>query len=73
MDETFTKRDLCLRLTDACEEQGGQAAWAELHGVSPQLVNAIVLGRRGDSKQIADASGFEKVVRHIAKEDADVA
>ncbi len=46
------------RLRDAVAAAGGQKAWAEKHGVSPQFVCDVLKGRRGLTDTICQAIGL---------------
>ena len=48
-------------LRRACEEAGSQTKWAEMHGISVQLVNLFLQGTREPGPTLLRALGFEKV------------
>jgi len=54
----MTEADLIALLRTAAANAGGQKAWAIAHGVSPQYVNDIILGRRQLSETVAHALGY---------------
>jgi DNA-binding transcriptional regulator YdaS (Cro superfamily) len=54
--------DVCARLYKACKDQGGQSAWAALHGVSPTYVSSVLHARIEPGKAILQALGLVRVV-----------
>lgn len=54
--------DVCARLSKACRDQGGQSAWAALHGVSPTYVSSVLHARIEPGKAILQALGLVRVV-----------
>lgn len=54
-------RDL---LRQACDASGSQQAWAQEHGVSPQYVGDVLLGRREPGDKILDGLGLRKIVTY---------
>lgn len=56
--------DLYADLRGACEAAGGQKAWAERHGVSPQYVNDVLNARRDPGASILRALGWKRVVTY---------
>lgn len=61
---------LYMLLKAACDEAGGQAAWATRHGISPTTVNDTVNdtlnARRPVGPSILAALGLQKVTRYAA-------
>jgi len=47
-----------------CEAQGGQAAWAKAHGVSPAYVNDTLQRRRAPGAAILRGMGLVKIVTY---------
>lgn len=50
-----------------CERAGGQAAWAQKHGLSPSYVSDVLAGNRGSKiigAAILKALGLEAVVTY---------
>lgn len=45
----------------ACEQAGGQRAWARQHGVSVSLVSEVLSGRRSAAKSIAIANALRLI------------
>lgn len=43
---------------------GGQKEWALAHGVSPQLVNDVLRGRRAPAEKICEALGLVRVTSY---------
>jgi DNA-binding transcriptional regulator YdaS (Cro superfamily) len=60
-----TQADLIAILRSACERAGGQRAWAEAHGLSPQYVCDVLKGRRDVSERMANELGFLREVRFV--------
>ena len=56
---------LYVRLTQACEEAGGQSAFARRHGISPGHVNDVLHVRREPGDAIIRALGLKKVTRYM--------
>ncbi|MBC6716944.1 transcriptional regulator [Aurantimonas sp. DM33-3] len=54
-------RDL---LRQACANAGSQQAWATEHGVSPQYVGDVLLGRREPGDKILGGLGLRKIVTY---------
>jgi DNA-binding transcriptional regulator YdaS (Cro superfamily) len=54
----MTENQAMKRLRDAVATAGGQKAWAEKHGVSPQFVCDVLHGRRGLTDTICQAIGL---------------
>lgn len=61
----MTALDVCSRLTAACRAAGGQQAWAQRHGVSPQYVSDVLNARKDPGDAILRALGLRKVVRYV--------
>ena len=51
-------------LRRACDEAGGQKAWAEAHGIAPQHVNDVLNARREISDRVLAALGLVRVTRY---------
>jgi len=60
-----TQGDLLAILRSACDAAGGQRAWAEAHGLSPQYVCDVLKGRRDVSERMANELGFLREVRFV--------
>ena len=54
-------RDL---LCQACQRAGSQQAWARRHGVSPQYVGDVLIGRREPGDKILDGLQIRKIVTY---------
>jgi DNA-binding transcriptional regulator YdaS (Cro superfamily) len=61
--DLLTADDVRARLRKACEEAGGQAAWARARGVSRQYIGQVLLGARAPSEAILKALGMSVVTR----------
>ena len=61
----LTTLDVSGRLRAACRLAGGQKAWAEAHGISPQYVCDVLNARRDPGESILAALGLRKVVRYV--------
>jgi hypothetical protein len=61
----LTSLDVAGRLRAACRLAGGQKAWAEAHGISPQYVCDVLNARRDPGDSILGALGLRKVVRYV--------
>ena len=59
--------DVTARLQAACRDAGGQKAWAERHGLSPQYVSDVLNARREPGDGILSALGLCRVVRYVEK------
>jgi DNA-binding transcriptional regulator YdaS (Cro superfamily) len=57
----LSTQGLYARLGKACEEAGGQSAWARRHGLSPQFVCDVVNGRRDPGPKMCRALGVAEV------------
>jgi DNA-binding transcriptional regulator YdaS (Cro superfamily) len=55
--------DVFKRLRAACKAAGGQAAWAERHGVSAAYVSEALNGTREPGPLILNALGLKRVVK----------
>jgi len=60
----MTASDVRDLLRSACATAGSQQAWAREHGVSPQYVGDVILGRREPGDKILDGLGIKKVVTY---------
>ncbi|WP_024351049.1 hypothetical protein [Aurantimonas coralicida] len=58
-------------LRQACADAGSQQSWAREHGVSPQYVGDVILGRRDPGDRILDGLGLRRVVTYRPIETAD--
>ena len=59
--------DVSRMLREQCRAAGGQQAWAEAHGVSPQYVCDVLNGRREPGDKILSALGLVRVVRYAKR------
>lgn len=64
MSADLTLIDVFGRLRKECRAAGGQKAWAEAHGVSPQYVNDVLHARREPGESILRALGLRRVVTY---------
>lgn len=55
-------------LQKACEEAGGQSAWATKAGVTQQHVPNVLAKKRDPSDEIYRALGYERQVTYIKKD-----
>ena len=55
------------KLIEACKQAGGQKAWAEANGVSPQYVCDCIKGRRDIGEGIARPLGYEPTTTYVQK------
>lgn len=56
-------------LREECAKAGGQAAWAELHGVSAAYVNDVLHGRRDPGDSICVPLGLRRQVTYLYDHD----
>jgi DNA-binding transcriptional regulator YdaS (Cro superfamily) len=56
--------DVFAELRRACLSAGGQKAWAEAHGITPQHLNDVINCRREFSPRILEALGLIRVERY---------
>ena len=56
-------------LREECAKAGGQAAWAELHGVSAAYVNDVLHGRRDPGDSICAPLGLRRQVAYLYDHD----
>lgn len=68
MNEPKTQDDLIQELKELCLRVGGQHEAARQLGVSNQLINDLLRGRRDFSAKILKPMGYEKQVRYVRKE-----
>jgi hypothetical protein len=59
------------RLRRACEEYGGETAWARKHGISPNYPWAVLKGNREPGRKVEAALGLKRAwvldeVTHVA-------
>lgn len=66
MADLLTEPDVLRALSQRCELAGGQAAWAQQHGISRSVLCETLAGKRGLSEAIANAAGFVRVTRYVA-------
>lgn len=59
--EKFTESEVVALLHDECDAAGGQKAWADLNGVTPQYVCDVLQGRRKPGDAICRALGLRRV------------
>jgi len=52
------------RLQDAIDAAGGQKAWAEANGMTPQHLNDVLMARRDISEIVLASLGLRRVVRY---------
>ncbi len=52
--------DIFLALSSACEQAGGQTAWAEKNGVSPTYVSLVLNAKINPGPLILSALGYRK-------------
>lgn len=57
--------DVFVQMRAACKDAGGQAAWAERHGMSAAYVSDVLNSRREPGPKILGALGLRKVVRYV--------
>lgn len=60
--------DVCRMLRQACDNAGGQKAWAEAHGVSEAYVSKVLHASREPGKAILDALGLTMRVVYRKRE-----
>lgn len=53
------------KLRNACDEAGGQSAWASAHGLSVSYVNDVLNARKDPGPKIASALGLQRVVAFV--------
>jgi hypothetical protein len=58
MRGTFSRTQVISHILDECQNLGGQAAFADKHGVSKSYLNDCLNGRRKPGKKILEAAGF---------------
>lgn len=56
-------------LRDECKRVGGQAKWAEMHGVSAAYVNDVLHGRRDPGDGICAPLGLRRHVTYLYDHD----
>lgn len=62
MDRLYEIAEVREALRVACEEAGGQKAWAEANNLSRVYVNNVLKGRKPISRKIAYPLGYRKHV-----------
>jgi hypothetical protein len=69
----MTHDQFCELLRRLCAREGGQAAWAKKHGLSPAFVSDVIGKRRPPSSKICAAAGVSKeiVYRRLPDRDTD--
>lgn len=65
MPELLTEKDVLHDLSQQCELAGGQASWAQIHGVPRSALCEALSGRRNVTEAIANAAGFVRMVRFV--------
>jgi DNA-binding transcriptional regulator YdaS (Cro superfamily) len=65
MADLMTEADVLRDLSQKCELAGGQAAWAQVHGVSRSQLCEVIAGRRSMPESIANAAGYVRVTRFV--------
>ena len=73
MSETFTLDEVLRWLAEEIDDAGGQKAWAERNGVSPQYVCDVLAKRRMPGASILTPIGFEKTVIYLSRRPAPAA
>lgn len=63
MTETFTADQVRERLRKACDEAGGQRAFAEYAGVTESHISHMLRGRREVTGDVATALKLVKITR----------
>jgi len=71
--DIMTSFDVCIRLRKACDDAGGQSAWAARHAVSPQYVSDVLNARRDPGDSILVSLGLVRMVRYVEKRKASTA
>jgi hypothetical protein len=59
----YTEDQVRQMLARQCRDAGGQAAWADLHDVTPQYVCDVLQGRRLAGKMITRALGLYRALQ----------
>lgn len=60
----LTEQELLDYLRTAIQQAGSQQAFARQHGISAQYISDVLRGRREIGAKIAQALGYERVVRY---------
>lgn len=60
----FTANEVRALLRAACDNAGGQNAWARAHGVSNAYVSDVLLGRREPGPAICGALALTVITRY---------
>lgn len=60
----MTTSDVRDLLRQACDASGSQQAWAQEHGVSPQYVGDVLMGRREPGDKILGGLQLRKIVTY---------
>lgn len=68
-NDMLTESQVIERLRTACEQAGGQKAFAQQHELTPTYVHDVLHGRRPPAYRILDALGLERVVIYREKID----
>lgn len=63
----LSQKHMRKKLAKAVEDAGGQKAWAEANGVSPQYVCDCLQGRRDIGESIAKAFGYHPITVYITE------
>ena len=61
--KTYTADEVRTLLRKACEEAGGQRAWARDHGFHVKYISLVTTGRREPGRKMEKALGLERVWR----------
>lgn len=63
----MTLEQVLALLRRRCEQEGGQAAWAKLHGVSPAYVSDVLNKRREPGVGILTPLGVDRIIEYRRK------
>lgn len=58
----MTEDEVIERLRVACQNAGGQKAFAQLHNFTPAYVSDVLRGKRSPADRILAAIGLERIV-----------
>ena len=65
MPDLLTEAEVLRALSQECELAGGQANWAEIHGVSRTQLCEALSRKRQVTEALANAAGFVRVTRFV--------
>lgn len=65
MADMLTEKEVIEALSQQCELAGGQAAWAQIHGVPRSQLCEALSGKRQLAETIVNAAGYVRVVRFV--------